>query len=144
MRRETSTDQDSIEDSLTSSSFTTGTSTFVPNSINDAAASGPGTGVNGIQQRPISNRRPNTRDSDRPTSGSGRRGALPTAEEVARAVWKFFAAAGGMVEEFGTGVGDEEVEDEVKLVRLRMRRREVVVVPGMSVRHYCESEEWIS
>lgn len=51
---------------------------------------------------------------------------LRNAEDVARLVWGFFGAAGGMVEEM---MG---AEDEVKLLRLRTRRNELVIVPGMS------------
>lgn len=52
-------------------------------------------------------------------------GKLRNAGDVAKAVWKFFGAAGGMVDDLRGGV-----EDEVRLLRLRMRRCEVVVVPG--------------
>lgn len=62
--------------------------------------------------------------------GEGK-GQLRNADEVARAVWKFFGAAGGCVEQM-VGKGVKEGEDEVRLLRMRMRRSEVVVVPGMS------------
>lgn len=52
---------------------------------------------------------------------------LRNAEDVARLVWKFFNAAGETVDEL---MG---VEDEVKLLRLRTRRNELVIVPGESV-----------
>ena len=52
------------------------------------------------------------------------KGGARTAEDVAKAVWSFFENAGAMVEEM---MG---VEDEVRLLRLRSRREEVVVVPG--------------
>jgi dynein light chain roadblock-type len=51
---------------------------------------------------------------------------LRNAEDVARLVWGFFGTAGTMVEEM---MG---IEDEVKLLRLRTRRNELVIVPGMS------------
>lgn len=46
-----------------------------------------------------------------------------TVEEVAGAVWRFFEAAADMA-------GEMEEGEEVRLVRLRLKRREVVVVPG--------------
>lgn len=50
-------------------------------------------------------------------------GGLKSAEDVARIVWTFFGQAG----ETATALmGDE---DEVRLVRLRTRRNEIVVVP---------------
>lgn len=61
---------------------------------------------------------------DRDEEHNGRNG-LRSAEEVAKLVWKFFGAAGETAEEM---MG---VEDEVKLLRLRTRRNELVIVPGM-------------
>lgn len=55
------------------------------------------------------------------------------AEEVAKLVWNFFKHAGEAVEGmFGAGA-DGDGEDELRLVRLRTKKREVVVVPGMSL-----------
>ena len=52
------------------------------------------------------------------------------ADEVARLVYKFVQSAGEMV-------GDLNGEnDESKLLRVRTRRNEVVIVPGMCVRAY--------
>lgn len=47
-----------------------------------------------------------------------------TAEGVASSVWRFFSNAGSLVEDM---MG---VEDEVRLLRLRSKREEIVVVPG--------------
>lgn len=66
--------------------------------------------------------------------GEGK-GQLRNADEVARAVWKFFSAAGGCVEEM-VGKGQKEGEDEVRLLRMRLRRSELVVVPGAFCRYY--------
>lgn len=49
---------------------------------------------------------------------------MKDAEEVARMVWAFVGAAGTMVEGL-------DAEDEVKLLRLRTRKNELVIVPGM-------------
>ncbi|KAI9721299.1 MAG: hypothetical protein M1812_002461 [Candelaria pacifica] len=51
-------------------------------------------------------------------------GGMKDAEEVARMVWNFVRAAGTMVEGL-------DAEDEVKLLRLRTRKNELVIVPGM-------------
>ena len=57
-------------------------------------------------------------------SGARERGGLRSADDVARLVWTFFSSAGGMVEEMmGT-------EDEVKMLRLRTKRNELLIVPG--------------
>ena len=54
------------------------------------------------------------------------------AEEVAKLVWNFFKNAGDTVEGmFGAGA-EGEGQDEVRLLRLRTRKNEVVVVPGTS------------
>jgi hypothetical protein len=43
-------------------------------------------------------------------------------------VWSFLTAAGTLVDEL-------DKEDEVKLLRLRTRKNELVIVPGMSLTH---------
>ena len=48
---------------------------------------------------------------------------MKSAEEMARMVWAFVAAAGGLV------VGLDP-EDEMKLLRLRTKKQEFVIVPG--------------
>lgn len=53
----------------------------------------------------------------------GRGGEIKSAEEMARMVWAFVEAAGGLV------VGLDP-EDEVKLLRLRTKKQELVIVPG--------------
>ncbi|KAI9796581.1 MAG: hypothetical protein M1835_003717 [Candelina submexicana] len=54
-------------------------------------------------------------------------GGIKDAEEVARMVWAFVGAAGTMVEGL-------DAEDEVKLLRLRTRKNELVIVPGTFLR----------
>lgn len=50
---------------------------------------------------------------------------MQSAEDVASAVWKFLGAAGSLVDGL-------DKEDEVKLLRLRTKKNELVIVPGMS------------
>lgn len=50
-------------------------------------------------------------------------GGKQTGEEVARAVWKYVKATEGLVT-------DLDEEDEVKLLRVRTRKNELVVVPS--------------
>lgn len=57
--------------------------------------------------------------------GEGKKKGTRRAEEVAALVWRFVRGAGEMAEELN-GEGDES-----KLVRVRTKRNEVVVVPGM-------------
>lgn len=47
---------------------------------------------------------------------------IHSAEDVASSVWSFLAAAGSLVDEL-------DKEDEVKLLRLRTKKNELVVVP---------------
>jgi len=66
---------------------------------------------------------------------AARSGDLKSAREVATAVWTFFERAGTMVEEMmvtesnGAEKRSHE-EEEIKLLRLRLRRMEFVIVPG--------------
>ncbi|KAL9089678.1 MAG: hypothetical protein Q9159_002406 [Coniocarpon cinnabarinum] len=61
---------------------------------------------------------------------AGSRNGTRDANEVAKLVWNFFKHAGDTVDGmFGSGP-EGEGGDEVKLVRLRTRKSEVVVVPG--------------
>ena len=53
-----------------------------------------------------------------------------TAEDVARIVWNFAKAAGDMLEEL-----NGPADDEMKLLRIRSKRKELVIVPGME--YYC-------
>lgn len=48
------------------------------------------------------------------------------AEDVAKMVFSFVSGAGGLVQ----GMDDE---DEVKLLRIRTRKSEIVIVPGQSL-----------
>lgn len=57
------------------------------------------------------------------TYEEGRGEELKSAEEMARMVWAFVEAAGGLV------VGLDP-EDEMKLLRLRTKKQELVIVPG--------------
>lgn len=52
-------------------------------------------------------------------------GGAQTAEDVAKRVYSFVSAAGGLVEGLNKG-------DEVKLLRLRTKKNELVIVPGSS------------
>lgn len=66
----------------------------------------------------------NGNTESRNTAGEGRKEGSRTAEEIAQTVWSLFANAGSAVEQMmGT-------EDEVRLLRLRSKRNEVVVYPG--------------
>lgn len=49
---------------------------------------------------------------------------MHSAEDVASMVWSFLTAAGNLVDEL-------DKEDEVKLLRLRTKKNELVIVPGM-------------
>jgi dynein light chain roadblock-type len=48
---------------------------------------------------------------------------IHSAEDVASLVWSFLKAAGSLVDEL-------DKEDEVKLLRLRTKKNELVIVPG--------------
>lgn len=48
---------------------------------------------------------------------------IHSAEDIASAVWKFLEAAGGLIEEL-------DKEDDVRLLRLRTKKNELVIVPG--------------
>ncbi|KAI9817574.1 MAG: hypothetical protein M1827_001186 [Pycnora praestabilis] len=67
--------------------------------------------TNGVQE---------PREGDREVGSAG---GSRSAEEVAKMVWNFIGAAGGLVEGL-------DAEDEVKLLRLRTRKNELVIVPG--------------
>jgi hypothetical protein len=57
-------------------------------------------------------------------SNGRKESGIQSGEDVARMVWTFINAAGSMVEEL-------DKEDEVKLLRLRTKKCELVIVPGM-------------
>ncbi len=61
--------------------------------------------------------------SDDKSPSTGANGSLSKAEEVARMVWNFVGAASGLV----TGL---DGEDDAKLLRLRTKKMELVIVPG--------------
>lgn len=63
--------------------------------------------------------RSNTHEEGRAGGSTG----VKSAEEMARMVWAFVEAAGGLV----VGLDPEE---EVKLLRLRTKKQELVIVPG--------------
>jgi dynein light chain roadblock-type len=52
--------------------------------------------------------------------------AAHTREEIARAVWKYVKATDGLVEEI-------DDEDELRLLRVRTKKNELVVVPSMTL-----------
>ena len=72
-------------------------------------------------------------DASAPTNGayvngteeSGKKKGTKKAEEVARLVYSFVKSAGDMIEEMN---GET---DEAKLLRVRTKKNELVVVPGM-------------
>ncbi len=51
---------------------------------------------------------------------------IHSAEDIASMVWSFLAAAGNLVNEL-------DKEDEVKLLRLRTKKNELVIVPGTRI-----------
>lgn len=59
---------------------------------------------------------------DNYTNGKKESG-IHSAEDVASMVWSFISAAGNLVEGL-------DKEDEVKLLRLRTKKNELVIVPG--------------
>lgn len=68
---------------------------------------------------------------DAPSKGAASVGQGHTAEDVARMVFAFVSAA----KQFTDGLYSA---DEVKLLRMRMTRNEIVIVPGRSL-HACSS-----
>lgn len=58
-------------------------------------------------------------------TGNGEEKGLTRADEVAGMVWNFVGAAGGLIR----GLNQE---DDVKLLRLRTKKNELVIVPGES------------
>jgi hypothetical protein len=58
------------------------------------------------------------------TEGEAKKKGTRKAEEVAQLVYKFVKSAGSMIEELN---GDN---DEAKLLRVRTKKNELVVVPG--------------
>jgi len=56
-------------------------------------------------------------------SNGRKESGIHSAEDVASMVWAFLTAAGTLVDEL-------DKEDEVKLLRLRTRKNELVIVPG--------------
>lgn len=71
-------------------------------------------------------------EAARPTSsdqvngdGEVKKKGTRNAEDVARLVWRFVQSAGTMIEELN---GDS---DEAKLLRIRTKKNELVIVPGM-------------
>jgi dynein light chain roadblock-type len=64
----------------------------------------------------------NEPSADSYTNGRKESG-IHSAEDVASLVWNFLKAAGSLVDEL-------DIEDEVKLLRLRTKKNELVIVPG--------------
>lgn len=52
---------------------------------------------------------------------------LQSAEDVARIVWNFAKAAGDMLQEL-----NGPIDDDMKLLRIRTKKTELVIVPGVS------------
>ena len=68
---------------------------------------------------------PASGENDAPFTNGRRESGIHSAEDVARMVHGFVAAAGELAKNL-------EDEDEVKLLRLRTKKNELVIVPGMS------------
>lgn len=68
-------------------------------------------------------------DAENYTNGTKESG-IQSAEDVARMVWTFVKAAGVLAQGL-------EKEDDVKLLRVRTKKHELVIVPGISrtIRH---------
>jgi dynein light chain roadblock-type len=74
---------------------------------------------------------PASSESTADNYANGRKeGGIHSAEDVASLVWSFLKAAGSLVDE-------QDSEDEVRLLRLRTKKNELVIVPGMSLQSYC-------
>jgi predicted regulator of Ras-like GTPase activity (Roadblock/LC7/MglB family) len=71
--------------------------------------------------------RPTSSDPTNGTDGETTKNLKGTrrAEDVARLVWRFVQSAGTMIEELN---GES---DEAKLLRVRTKKNELVIVPGM-------------
>ena len=74
-------------------------------------------------------------------SGDQRKSGTREAEEVAKLVWTFFKSAGDTVEGMFGINAEGDGEDELRLVRLRTRKSEVVVVPGTCRRFDTQSHK---
>jgi dynein light chain roadblock-type len=59
-------------------------------------------------------------------SNGKRESGIQSAEDVASMVWSFLGAAGSLVDGL-------DKEDEVKLLRLRTKKNELVIVPGKHI-----------
>jgi dynein light chain roadblock-type len=59
---------------------------------------------------------------------------IHSAEDVASMVWSFLGSAGKLVDAL-------DKEDEVKLLRLRTKKNELVIVPGMFQLYGCQNSE---
>jgi dynein light chain roadblock-type len=68
--------------------------------------------------------RPGSSDPTNGADGETARKGTRRAEDVARLVWRFVQSAGSMIEELN---GES---DEAKLLRVRTRKNELVIVPG--------------
>lgn len=85
--------------------------------------------TSGLLQSESSNANPNSAlsastdsEADNLANG-GREAGIPSVEEVARMVWTFAQAAGTLADGL-------EKDDEVRLLRVRTRKHELVIVPG--------------
>lgn len=67
---------------------------------------------------------PASSDSTNENYANGRKeSGIHSAEDIASIVWRFLSAAGSLVDEL-------DKDDEVKLLRLRTKKNELVIVPG--------------
>jgi dynein light chain roadblock-type len=64
--------------------------------------------------------------SDESAGNTSSSSSSHTREEIARAVWKYVKATDGLVEEI-------DDEDELRLLRVRTKKNELVVVPSMKM-----------
>jgi predicted regulator of Ras-like GTPase activity (Roadblock/LC7/MglB family) len=75
--------------------------------------------------------RPTSSDQTNGTDGVVKKKGTRNAEDVARLVWRFVQSAGAMIEELN---GES---DEAKLLRVRTKKNELVIVPGT-----CDCMQW--
>jgi dynein light chain roadblock-type len=65
----------------------------------------------------------NTDNAPEGYNNGRKEGGIQSAEDVAAMVWKFMGAAGSLVEGL-------DHDDELKLLRLRTKKNELMIVPG--------------
>lgn len=99
------------------------TSSSSTSNLRDAGVAGPIPNSGSLNGAATSDMRVTDRSSGHEEGRGGGGAGMKGAEEMARMVWGFVEAAGGLV----CGL---DAEDEVKLLRLRTKKNELVIVPG--------------